>query len=556
MMPSRLRLTLGAILIGLLAGCATIPTSGPVTQGNAVAGDGAVDFDIIARGPQAGASQEEILRGFLDAAASPQADYGVARSFLTSNFSRSWRPDAGTTIDRYATRSVVAGGPGRLILSVFPVATVSDTGSYAEADAGDSQQLDYQFSQVDGEWRISNAPQGIVLDEATFPIVFRTNSLYFYSPDGRYLVPDVRWFARRESTQTAVLRALLAGPREWLAPGVRSAIPTGTTLDGDSVPVVGQVATVSLTMDTLPSPAELGQLTVQLQNSLLGVTGVSSVALEINGAPVSPTTLPNPIVVPRVDSRPAVLTESGFGFLSTLDGSLAELSPLTAGLEEIEPSAIALGASGQSAAALNAAGVWLVTAEESQLLLPGANWLPPVIDPSGTIWSAREPGRITWVNAEGVSGELVSNWGDGNIQALSVSRDGTRLIAALDAGAQVRIVATAIIRPVDGGVPTGLGDSLLLTQILGGEARLDWVDPIRIAVLSRLDSSASVTTITVGGTQLAATAPASAIALAGGNVARELRLRSDAGALLVASGAGWQARAKQISVLATQIGGE
>ena len=68
----------GIVLVVLaLAGCAGVPSSGPVEQGSII--DDADEFDVAfnPRGPQEGASQSEILLGFIAAALNPSNDYEV-----------------------------------------------------------------------------------------------------------------------------------------------------------------------------------------------------------------------------------------------------------------------------------------------------------------------------------------------------------------------------------------------------------------------------------------------------------------------------------------------
>ena len=66
----------------ILAGCSGIPQSGAPRIGQPVQGAEDPEVQFIADSPQAGASQEDILRGFIDAASSPREDYATAREFL------------------------------------------------------------------------------------------------------------------------------------------------------------------------------------------------------------------------------------------------------------------------------------------------------------------------------------------------------------------------------------------------------------------------------------------------------------------------------------------
>ena len=155
------------------------------------------------------------------------------------------------------------------------------------------------------EGGISGAPQGIVIDQTSFGIVFGAYPLQFLSPDGRSFVPDVRWFARRETTQTAIVRALVAGPSDWLAPGVVSAVPTNAKLDADSVPIVNGSASVSLAVDRVPTGSEIARLAAQLRSSLMGVSGINGVTLVVNGSLENPAPiLPAPQSESLIDARP------------------------------------------------------------------------------------------------------------------------------------------------------------------------------------------------------------------------------------------------------------
>ncbi|MFM6975182.1 MAG: GerMN domain-containing protein, partial [Agromyces sp.] len=374
------------LVIVTLSGCASIPTSGQVNAGIELGDNNAVELDILARGPQDGDSPEQILQGFLAAAASPQLDYRIAREFLTAEFSKEWKPDSGTTVDRAADRAVSTEG-ATASLRIRPLASVSDDGVYTAAAAGSAETRNYSLQEVSGQWRISAAPQGIVIDQATFGIVFGTYALQFFSPDARFMVPDVRWFALRETTQTAIVRAVVAGPVSWLQSGVTSAVPSGARLDADSVPISGSTATINLAVDTMPSADMLSRMRAQFLTSLNGVAGISAIELAINGTVenINPL-LPAPTLTPRVDARPVVLTADSFGFLSGVSAQVEPISALAGALLRIAPDAIALGPEASFAAARTTNGIWRVTSSGAQPVWTGPGWLPPSVDSAGGIW--------------------------------------------------------------------------------------------------------------------------------------------------------------------------
>lgn len=551
MMMPRLRVLVALLAVLALAGCASIPSSGAVNAGIELGDSNTIELDILARGPQDGDSQEQILQGFLAAAASPQLDYRIAREFLTADFSKDWKPDSASTVDQPADRSVSVTSETSMSLRIKPVATVADDGVFSAAVSGAAETRNYSFEQVGGQWRISAAPQGIVIDQPTFGIVFGKYALEFFSPDGQFLVPDVRWFARRETTQTAIVRALVAGPVDWLEAAVTSAVPIAARLDADSVPVSASTATVNLAVDTVPSAETLSRIQTQMQASLAGVSGISSVSLAINGTTENITALvPAPIQTPRVDTRPVVLTADGFGYVSSVSGQIEPMSALATGLAELSPTAIALGVNAGYAAVLTASGVFRVTPAGNQSVWSGVDWLAPAADPYGGIWSARGAAKLSWSGPDGGNAEFTTGWGSDELTAISVSRDGSRVAATLRSGNLSRLVVSAISRGGDGS-PTGLGAPLLVSEFEGDVRGLAWADPTAVSVLRESDV---ISNVTIGGQASVLSAPAGATALATGNSVRELRVLTSSGELAQPSGASWQVRASGVRVLAQQTG--
>jgi len=263
-----------AVVALLLSGCASIPSTGPVQAGDPAPADAANDVDILVPGPAEGASQTDILEGFITAALSPRNNYQVAREFLTTEFADEWQADAGATIDVLADRELVAVDDTTMRVDATPAAALLENGQYEEPDVRTPIPLPYRFEQVDGEWRISSAPTGILIDQIGFTQVFREYPLYFLDPTFAYFVPDVRWFSGPESAQTSIVQAILAGPAEWLAPGVVSAFPEGVELDPAAVPVSGGVASVSLVGAAFEDLSTVQRMEAQLDASLVGVRNI------------------------------------------------------------------------------------------------------------------------------------------------------------------------------------------------------------------------------------------------------------------------------------------
>ncbi|MCQ4084919.1 LpqB family beta-propeller domain-containing protein [Streptomyces sp. RB6PN25] len=234
----------------LLAGCASMPESGDVTK-VADQSRNASDPQVTVFGvkPQKNEQPMEIVRGFLEATTSDEADYSTAKDYLTADAQTQWNPAAGIT--------VLAGGPqlsevrpqgldqdpGTTIdLSAAQVAYVDGKRSYTPASG--TYRTSFHLVRVDGEWRIDSVPDGLVLSQSDFQRIYQSVNLYFFAQLGQaagsapaqgVLVADPVYIRRRIDPVTATVQALLAGPSDWLQPVVASAFPPGTQLLGQNL---------------------------------------------------------------------------------------------------------------------------------------------------------------------------------------------------------------------------------------------------------------------------------------------------------------------------------
>lgn len=548
-----------AALLAITAGCASIPTSGSVNAGLADAPDQSVDLDVFARGPQAGATQQQILDGFIDAAASPRGNYETAREFLTDAFADEWEADTGVTIDVLADRDFTRVADDVIRAQAVPAANLAPNGQYLESPAGAPVQLEYRFEQVDGEWRISSAPEGVLIDETNFELVYREYTLAFFDPQFRFVVPDVRWFAGRDSAQTSIVRALLAGPAEWLDPGVVSAFPDDLALDPATVPVSNGVAEVSLAGAAFDNLQAIQLMQYQLEQSLQGVRNVQDVQLSLNGVPVDAADSPvDPERSPRIDPRPLVYDGQSFGYLASSGDEIAEIGGVSEQVAALEPTGAALGPGGTAAAVRAADGVWLVREDaESVRLDPREGLVVPAFDVDGIVWSvpADAPDELAWFPSDG-GGEgtqIGVPWTAASIAALEVSRDGTRLVALLADGARTRVVAASIQRD-DAGRPIALGPvALELADTAATPVDVAWLDPRTVGTLTTSASGEPRLALQeLGAPSAPGEGPAGAIQIDGANSIRDLRVLTAEGDLATRAGVGWQVQAREILFLATQ----
>ena len=138
-----------AVLLGLLPGlaaCSTVPLETATVQITQVPERPAQEVGIEPS-PEPGATQEQIVRGFIDAAASRLADHPVAREFLTEQAAETWS-DEGTIsiISQDYSASVTTEGAVRLTADL--IGTVDQRGIF----------------DVDGERQL---PPELTLEEVT-----------------------------------------------------------------------------------------------------------------------------------------------------------------------------------------------------------------------------------------------------------------------------------------------------------------------------------------------------------------------------------------------------
>jgi hypothetical protein len=550
--------SVAVLCAAMLAGCVSIPSTGAVNAGNSAVVDENPEFDIIAPGPRVDGTPEEIVQGFMDAAVSPGNNYRVARQFLTPAFADEWQADAAATIDAGARRPI-AIDESSMIVEVTPVASLTAGGQYAVSESRAAIPLPYRLEQVEGQWRISEAPPGVVIDEANFASVFRKHALYFFDPEYRYLVPDLRWFAGRDSVQTSIVKALLTGPAEWLDPGVVSAFPDGVRLDPDAVPVDGTVASVDLSGAAFDDLLTVQRMQEQLDASLVGkVRNVSTVTLSLNGLEQDVPDLPGQVVVnPRVAQRPVVYDGASFGYLATSGESIDPIPGLSAEVETLAPTGAALGPDAESAAVRSAGGVSLVLAGEAPVLLdPRADLVVPAIGGAGYVWSVPRgsPDQLVVFAPDGTALPLDVPWGGSSIAAIEVSRDSTRLIALLGDGARTQFVVASIERDAEGR-PVALGPvALRLADTAGTPLDVAWLDASNVASLTELpDGTTRLVTQEIGGFASDRQGPDGGVLLDGGNSITDIRVLTSAGALNVRSGVGWQERAPNLVIRFTAV---
>lgn len=280
--PVAVLTALVVLLVSVLAGCVSVPTSGSVEKvpGAQPACQGCVN--IVVAPPTPGDDPRQIVEGYLRATSNYQPNYSVAKQFLTRSALEKWSPESGASI--YTGAPVAAGD--KVTFSGRLVGSLGQDRTYTARDQ--PLKLDFGMVQEGGEWRIDSPPPGLMVAQYSFTSFYEPFDLYFL---GRgTLVPDPIYLATSAgnpaSVASSLIKALLSGPSSWLKPSVTTEVPPGTTLSVDSVTITNGVAEVPLSDTVLDlTDGQRSLLAAQVVYTLKQVTSVVGVKFTVKQQP-------------------------------------------------------------------------------------------------------------------------------------------------------------------------------------------------------------------------------------------------------------------------------
>jgi len=545
------RAVLALLVLALaLAGCAALPRSGPVTasEPDLPAPQG---IGFFASGPQTGASPEEIVDGFLTASWAGYSDgFVVAREFLAGPAVATWQPLEQVRIYSDAPAPQYSrAGDGGVRLSVTAEASLDSAGRYSEAATGTTIEADFTLARDgQGEWRIIELDDGVLLPAANFQSVYNQTSVYFLTPDLSALVPEVRWFPQ-ENLATSLVRALLEGPSSWLGPGVRTTVPVGTRMTVESVQVAEGVARVDLSADLLAADAdERSLLYAQMERTLQHDPDVHDVEITAAGAPFElEEPVPDLPVYPYVPNPMAVISDGTLadvvgGEVVPRPGSeqLAQLSPHdpAVGYETTAPTTVLLDGPDRLVAA---------PAGDAQpfVLVEGTDLVAPSVDRHGWAWTtpARADGHLRSVRPGGEPVDVEAPWlQNGTVRAVRLSREAARVVVVWEVAGTPVLDVAAVVRDVDG-TPRALAEPVRFGERLTDAVDVAWIDESTVAVLGTTEAEPvpSVHLLPLGGPAWRLPVVDGAVSLTAGRGDRSIVVATEDGRLYERNGAGWRA---------------
>lgn len=288
------RRALCAAALAGLAGCATVPTRGPVVEVPASSNQAQPGGVRIAPDPPApGATRELILAGFLAACLDPTDGYAVARQYLAPSAAANWDPTRGVSVYDADGHPPVVTDTGALVRAPL-LGKVSSEGFYTAVHEPDFSHL-FSMGRVDNQWRILEPPEGLLVSRYQFVRAFQAQLVYFLDRLGQRVVAEEVYVPNLIASPTSAIQALLRGPSAWLRPAVLDVLPADVKLAAPAVTLSKDgIAEVSLTapVESLSAEQRL-QMSAQVLWTLSNFSHMSGVRITSSG---------NPLVFPNQDS--------------------------------------------------------------------------------------------------------------------------------------------------------------------------------------------------------------------------------------------------------------
>lgn len=530
-------------LLLALTGCASLPVSGPVRIGpDLTPATDLESFYYSPSGPTEGASQAEILSGFLAAGTGPQNDYAVAREYLSESLRAIWNPNQEVLIQGKSPQVTLSDDDTAQLL-VDVTAQVDADGRYENNPAGTTRTLDYAFVKEGNQWRLSSAPDATVLIRPVFEVVFRDYAVYFVDRQKRFLVPEVRWFPATAATGTKLANALLRGPSSWLRPAVISAIPSGTRLSIDAVTVENGVALVDLTARALvASGADRSLLKAQLESTLSQLPNVERVAISIER---SSQEISDPIGQLRTPGPRSLVALSDSGLEAIVSTETDFLSDVTDFFELNPTTVIAVSRQSSWLAAATPAGVIrtsvLDPGETIELIDERTGIVDIEFDAQDYLWSFSRArgGSVLATSSSGQQVKVLSPWlSNEAVRGFSISPEGSRIAVLIASGERNRVLVSSIVRN-SSGVPIELTPPIEIAAEVAAPENVSWVDHITVAVVNASPEFTNVSLVTVGGTSRVVSALNNTAEIAAVGPTSQLYLLTVDGNLYRFTGSSW-----------------
>jgi hypothetical protein len=503
------------VVVALLAGCVRMPTSGPIVESEVTAGaEDVPGISFDPRPPRAGEAAADIVAGFFEAMKATPVRTTVARQFLSHEAAESWTPEQ--QILTYAELGDATAGT-LVRVPLTDVNTYDARGAWQRTDA--DAQLSLRLVQEDGEWRIDELPDALIVPRSWFDDWYERAALYYFDPTAQVLVPEPVFVPRGEQYASSLVRGLLTPLGEESLDVVRSYFPPGTA-PGLSVPIESGIARVALSGDPDAVDEETAErMLTQLVWTLGQEPRINAVELS-----VGERTFTGPGGLAPVNlSFGAAYDPNGDRASSDLfaldrdrlvSGRVGDLGPTSGPFGEPGYGLRSIGVNlpGARVAGVSATGTDLLlaateapTGEVTTPVVGAVDLAAPHWDHRDRIWVLdRGAGRarVVQVTEDGAAEVVVAGLTGRRVTELVVSRDGSRLVAVVRGRKADRVVSVRVRHDAAGTVlgftpPRSLP---LPTEDATRVRDVAWRSPTTVSVLSDINEDFSqVRTISVDG---------------------------------------------------------
>lgn len=534
---------LAVCLACVLAGCQSLPTSGPVTPFEKDLPD-SESLVLKGFGPVADAPPDVIVRDFLRASAAGWSDdFQVARTYLTDDAVKNWKPEAQVQIYSDAVPPLIGEGESEVTIETRVEAIVTPDGLYAPQITPSTSSVTLTLEQDESEqWRISELPDGTIISQSSFHAAYQLASVNFLTPDGEALVSDPRWFPRRRLA-SHLMQAIIEGPSASIQSAVLSAVPEGARLPLQSVEISDGGADVIVEGQALGSLAQKMLFKWQVNSTLLQVPTVSDVHIRVNGQslddvkiPSGPTWMMNTMVGM---SEEGITVEDGRGRrVITSIGDLGDTQVRDIAIGPVDSSPIAYVENGDNLMLVRDGGAPVAIAAADDLSAPS-------VDRLGWVWSV-SGSRIIVASDQSDNISIESPWKSGDqLSSLAISPDGARVLLRRD-GSTASLWVASVKRSQDG-IPTGLDVPRRVDGVAGTVIDMSWAGNTSATAIVRDGDDWQLLITNLSSVPDALRAPDNVTRVSGGASTQQIVVHTSDGETYSRSGNAWRLMSTDIN---------
>lgn len=513
-----------ATIILLLSGCVGLPVGGPVVETQVESDPGGErPMSIDPSPPRPGATAAEIAAGFLDAMEASPIRVDVARQFLSAAAQPIWDPERATLVHEGLASPNEVGST--ITVSMSEPELLDRRGAWQGVLPASEQTLQFQMVEEEGEFRIADPVDALIVSTTWFEARYQQVSLYFYDRGATILVPEPVFVPLGGQMATSLIDGLLAGPPEELRASGRTFVPSRLSVEL-SVPVSRDgVADISLLGEAvLPDDDTVERMLAQFAWTLRQVPSIRAFTITIGGQDVR---LPSGVTqfpvtgVGQYDSTGSQSSSLLYGLRDGLlvagePGELAEVSgPLgeeAFGVESISVNprgSIVAGVTGEGTSVLVGSVERAVDEPDPdavrEILSGATDLLPPVYDLTDRLWlvdRTPEGAHVSYLVGDRPIRIEIPDVSGRQVREFLVSRDATRFVAVVRSRG-VDEVHVGRLRVSENGKVIRAAPTRRL--VFDGSERLRvvdlaWASPTSISLLSPItDNAFEALTVAVDG---------------------------------------------------------